>query len=150
MDYILQKATELGIEEIIPFYSKRGIIKEKEDSNKKIIRWKRIVKEASEQTHRNDIPKINDIKKLEEIDLDGTNLICSTVEQSRNIKKVLKTINKYDRINVVIGPEGGLDSLEEENLIKNGYIPITLGNRILRVETVPLFIMSTINYEFME
>lgn len=151
MDYILQKATELGVEEIIPFYSKRGIIKEKEDkTNKKIDRWKRILKEASEQTHRNDIPKITEMKKLEELNLNGSNLICSTVEESRNIKKVLKSINKCDRINVVIGPEGGLDPSEEKNLIEKQYIPITLGKRILRVETVPLFLMSTINYEYME
>lgn len=52
--------------------------------------------------------------------------------------------------NVVIGPEGGLEEQEEKRLEELEFIPITLGNRIMRVETVPLFMMSVINYEYME
>ena len=62
----------------------------------------------------------------------------------------MKNVKTCDKINLVIGPEGGLDELEEEMLNKMGFESITLGNRILRVETVPLFLLSVINYEFME
>lgn len=152
MDLILQKATELGVAEIIPFYADNSIIKAKEDkSDKKIDRWRRIVKEASEQAHRNNIPAINEIFTLNQIKkINGLNLICSTVEKSTNIKNVFTINKKCDRINLVIGPEGGLSKKEEKELMDNNFIPITLGNRIMRVETVPLFIMSVINYEFME
>lgn len=150
MDYILQKSTELGVSEIIPYYSERGIVKETDKKDKKIDRWKMILKEASEQSHRNTIPKLEKIMNLTEINLDGINIVCSTVEKSTNVKNILKSNKKCDRINVVIGPEGGLSNKEEQSLIKNNYIPVTFGNRILRVETVPLFIMSIVNYEYME
>lgn len=152
MDYILQKATELGVDEFIPFYAERSVIKEKEEKqSKKLERWNRIVKEASEQSHRLTIPNIRKITSLEEImKLDGTNIVCSTAEKNTNIKKILKTLTKCDRINIVIGPEGGLSINEEQKLINNEFIPVTFGNRIFRVETVPIFIMSIVNYEFME
>lgn len=148
MDYIFQKATEMGVSEIIAYYAERSVIKEADNNEKKQLRWSRIVKEASEQSHRNDIPKIS-IKKLADLELDGINVICTTNEKTKKIKNILKSINIYDRINIVIGPEGGFSVKEEEKLLKS-FIPVSLGHRILRVETVPLFIMSIINYEIME
>ena len=62
---------------------------------------------------------------------------------------VLKKNKKCDTINVVIGPEGGLDDNEEKILNELGFLSTTLGSRIMRVESVPLFIMSIINYEYM-
>ena len=62
----------------------------------------------------------------------------------------MKTSTNYDTINIVIGPEGGLTEQEENTLVEYGYKKVTFGNRILRVETVPLYILSIINYEFME
>lgn len=152
MDLILQKATELGVSSITPIITKRSIIKLKQsDYEKKIIRWKRIVKEASEQSHRIDIPDILDIKQINDLSkIDGYKFVASTREKSKNIKLVMKNLGICDRINVVIGPEGGLSIEEEDMLNKLGFSSITLGNRILRVETVPLFILSVINYEFME
>ncbi|MBP3461003.1 MAG: 16S rRNA (uracil(1498)-N(3))-methyltransferase [Bacilli bacterium] len=152
MDLILQKATELGISSITPIITNRSIIKLKpSDYDKKMTRWKKIVKEASEQSHRIDIPDILDIKEIKDLDkIDGNKYVCSTREKSKNIKLVMKNVEICDRINVVIGPEGGLTEKEEEMLNKQGFLSITLGNRILRVETVPLFILSVINYEFME
>ena len=150
LDYILQKSTELGVSKIILYYSERGIVKENDKSLKKIQRWKMILKEASEQSHRNTIPEI-EIMSLDEITkLEGLNIVCSTIEKSTTIKNILKTNSKYDRINLVIGPEGGLSNKEETKLLDNDFIPVTLGKRILRVETVPLFIMSIVNYEYME
>ena len=55
-----------------------------------------------------------------------------------------------DRINVVVGPEGGISPKEEELLESLGFTRVSLGNRIMRVETVPLYILSIFNYEFME
>ena len=62
----------------------------------------------------------------------------------------MKNVKNCDRINLVMGPEGGLDESEEQELNKIGFESITLGSRIMRVETVPLFLLSIINYEFME
>lgn len=151
MDLILQKATELGVYEIIPVILSRSIIKidEKKESNK-IDRWMRIVKEASEQSHRNEIPTITNIKKIEELELKDLNIVCSTRERANNIKYTLKNNGSCDTINVVVGPEGGLTEKEEEILLEKGFEAVTLGTRIMRVETVPIYIMSVINYEYLE
>lgn len=150
LDYILQKSTELGVSKIVLYYSERGIVKENDKSYKKLERWKKILKEASEQSHRNEIPEIEVLDFNEILKINGINIVCSTNEKSQTIKKVLKTNIKCDRINLVIGPEGGISNNEEKKLLENNFIPVTLGNRILRVETVPLFIMSIVNYECME
>ena len=152
MDLVLQKATELGISKIVPITTSRSIIKlndGKED--KKIERWRRICKEASEQAHRTTIPEVTAIMDINKIEVSsGLNIVCSTVEKEKNIKYVLQNHRECDKINIVIGPEGGLSEKEEGYLKEVGYIPVTLGNNIMRVETVPIFILSTINYEFME
>lgn len=152
MDLILQKATELGVDEIIPIIMERSIIcldKSKEAS--KIERWLKICKEASEQSKRTTIPVINGVKQLKELgDLDGIKLVCSTVEKENNLKKFLTANRNYDKINIVVGPEGGISPKEEEMLVDIGFKRVSLGNRIMRVETVPLFILSALNYENME
>lgn len=150
LDYIFQKGTELGVSKIILYYSERGIVKENDKSIKKLDRWKTILKEASEQSHRNTIPEIEIMTLKEIINLNGINIVCSTREKTITIKNVLKSNKKCGRINVLIGPEGGISNNEEELLLENKFIPVTLGSRILRVETVPLFIMSIVNYECME
>lgn len=152
MDLIFQKATELGVSKIVPILTERCIIKVNEgNEDKKITRWTRICKEASEQSHRTSIPVIEKVTPLQKLEKnEGLNLVCSTVEKEKNLKYILQSNKEYDTINVVMGPEGGLSKKEEDYLIEKGFIPVTFGNRILRVETVPLFILSVINYEYME
>ncbi len=111
----------------------------------------RICKEASEQSKRNSIPDVEIIDKIEDLKkIEGHNFTCSTQEKINNIKKVLKNIKNCDKINLVIGPEGGISEKEELLLNKIGFESISLGNLIMRVESVPLFLMSIINYEYME
>lgn len=152
MDLILQKSTELGVKEIIPVIMERSKIKLGENKyDKKVLRWNKICKEASEQSKRLDIPKVSNILTLKDIvSLEGEKLICSTKKGSVSIKKFLTNHKNCDRIILVIGPEGGISDIEEDYLINNGYEAITLGNLILRVETVPIYLMSVINYENME
>lgn len=151
MDYLLQKATELGVDEIVPLISERTVVKVDSKKDNKINRWKKIVKEASEQSYRLDIPKISNIisiKDIKNIDAD-VKIFCNTNEMSKNIKKVLHDLKKCGNILIVVGPEGGFSNTEVDYLVSNGFISVTLGNNILRAETVPLFILSVINYEFM-
>lgn len=152
MDMILQKATELGVNKIIPVEMERSIIKiNKEKENKKIERWKKIVKEASEQSKRFDIPVITNIKKLSDLNEgNGLKIVCSTQEKENTIKLFLQSHKTYDKINIVIGPEGGISKKEEEYLNSIGFKSISLGENIMRVETVPLYILSILNYENME
>ena len=109
------------------------------------------MKEASEQSHRIDIPKMHDItslKGLVNVDAD-IKIFCNTNEMSKNIKKVLQDSKKSGTILIVVGPEGGFSNVEVDFLSNNGFISVTLGNNILRAETVPLYLLSVINYEFM-
>ncbi len=151
MDYVLQKGTELGMNEFYAFKATNSVVKENDKSSKKIIRWQKIVKEASEQSKRNVIPKVNDIvdiKGLCKISAD-VKLLLTVNETTKNIKKVLKELKKYDTLIIVVGPEGGFTPFEEETLIKNGFISISLGKRVLRSETAGMVAISMINYEWM-
>lgn len=150
MDFVLQKATELGIDEIIPIITTRSVIRLKDNMDKKLTRWQKIIKEASEQAKRLDIPKLNEIKKIDELNIDGLKIICSTKEKDNTIKKVLQKYSKCDTMVIVVGPEGGLTSEEEEKLMQKEFVPVTLGDNILRVETVPIYLLSVMNYELME
>ena len=150
MSFVLQKATELGVDEIVPFLTTRSMVKIDGKENKKIERWNKICKEASEQSKRLDIPFITNVKKIEQLDYDGLKIVCSTREKDNTIKKVLKNNLKCDTIIMLIGPEGGLTELEEDKLLNMGFKLVTLGNNILRVETVPIYLLSILNYELME
>ena len=149
MDMILQKCTELGMYSFIPYKAINSIIKDNGKMDKKIDRWQRIVKEASEQSKRNIIPEVlnpMDIKELIEYKAD-LKLICSTISDNK-LKNVIKEHNDYDTSMLVIGPEGGFDPKEEEKFINNGFIPISLGDRVLRTETASLCILSMLYYEW--
>ena len=76
-------------------------------------------------------------------------MVCNTNEMSKNIKKVLQDVKKSDTMIIVVGPEGGFSDNEINYLLENGFISTTLGENILRAETVPLYILSVINYEFL-
>ena len=152
LNYLLQKTTELGVNRIIPIETKRSVVKiENKKRSLKIERWKKILKEASEQSFRNEIPKINDISNLKELvnmnyDL---KLLCSLNKNTKNIKKVLPKFDNCVKILLVVGPEGGFDLNEEEYLLSNGFVSISLGDTVLRAETAPVVALSMMNYEFM-
>ena len=151
MDLILQKGTELGAYEFYPYKAVNCVVKENNKSDKKIVRWQKIVKEASEQSKRNIIPKVNnmvDINELIKIPA-SLKLICTVNEVTKNIKKELQVHSECDTIIIVVGPEGGFAKQEEEKFIENGFIPVSLGKRVLRTETASLVALSMINYERM-
>ena len=151
MDLVLQKSTELGVDRIIPIITERCVVKVDSKEDKKIIRWSRIVKEASEQCKRVSIPIIENIRKISDLDFsDGVKFVCSTRENSKNIKNVMHNVLECAKMYIVVGPEGGLSISEEEKLNQIGYVSISLGSRIMRVETVPIYLLSILNYEMLE
>ena len=152
MDYILQKATELGVTEIIPFCAERSIVKADKQDEKRKIRWEKIVKEASEQSKRTDLVKIHSIlslRELSQLDNYDVKIICSVSEKEKNLKKLLSNIPNSATMLFVIGPEGGLSDQEEQTLMDSGFQRVSLGNTVLRTETAGLFIMSAVRYQDM-
>ena len=152
MDYILQKATELGVNEIIPLNLERSIVKlDKKKEENRIIRWTKICKEASEQSKRKSIPSIRKVIEIKDLkDINGFKILCSTREKKKTIKKWLQSNSKYDKIVIVVGPEGGISEQEEKLLNSIGFESISLGRNILRVETAPLYVLSILSYVNME
>jgi len=151
MDFILQKGTELGAYSFIPYLATNSVIKDNGKSDKKINRWQKIVKEASEQSKRNIIPTVlpfHNINDLINFKCD-LKIVCSVNEKVNNVKNIIRKYSKYDTIMVVIGPEGGFTKLEEELFSNNGFIMVSLGKRVLRTETASLTVLSMFNYEWM-
>lgn len=156
LEMIIEKCTEIGVKEITPTIMTRTVVKlDEKDKSKKIIRWRKIAEVASKQSGRDAILKINDIinfknifEKLKEYDIV---LVAYEKEKNTTLKSVITKTDKYKKIAVLIGPEGGIDDLEINQLkeCKNTEI-ITLGKRILRTETAPLVISSNILYELEE
>ena len=156
MELIIQKAVELGVYDITPIEMKRCVTKLNEkDKIKKIQRWQKIAEVASKQCERNIIPKINNIINIKEVceicSKYDTVLVAYENEKQNKLKNQLEKLkekqNKNMKIAILIGPEGGIDSTEIEQLRKNKLEIITLGNRILRTETVALNMLSIIMYE---
>jgi len=155
MELIIQKTVELGVSEITPTNMTRCIVKlDNKDQIKKIERWQKISEVAAKQSGRSSIPKINSLCNFKEIanqcaDYDIILLAYENEKENtlKNEIQKLKNTNKNLKIAVIIGPEGGLAPEEVENAKQNGINTITLGNRILRTETVALNILSIIMYE---
>ena len=134
----LQKLTELGVKKIVPYQSVRSVVKAKDD--KKVIRMKKIVKEAAEQSHRNFIPEVCEVASIKDLEKykSENNYIC--YESSKNIADV----DTGRSITYVIGPEGGFEDREYEKIKDMGFEPISLGKRILRAETAAIYMTSII------
>lgn len=149
MDLILQKLTELGVSKIIPLRMERCIVKlDDKRFNKKRERWISICKEAAEQSHRNIIPKITDplnLRDLEKIDY-SKRFVCSVSNRENLVNKYLQNNDKCDRMLFVIGPEGGISAFEEEYLNSIGFVSVSLGSRVLRVETAAIYVASVVSF----
>ena len=150
LESIIKHSTELGVYEIIPVITERTIVKiEKNKKEAKLNRLNLIAKEAAKQSRRNYIPKINDILSLDEVDFSKYDklIFAYEVESTNNNKKFLEIINDIkdnDNIIIAIGPEGGFSTKEANYLISKGFIPVSLGKRILRTETAGLYCLSAI------
>lgn len=152
MDYILQKNTELGASSFIPVATTRSVVKIKK-GDKKITRWQKILKEASEQSKRVKVPDMHDvitIKELAKIEGYDLKLLFTLEENSKNLKKVLTNSKTCAKMIIVVGPEGGFTKEEEQILIENGFISTSLGSSVLRTETAGIFLTSIIRYIDME
>lgn len=155
MEYIIQKATEIGVKNIYPVSMERCVVKlDSKTETKKIERWNKIAEVAAKQSKRDFIPKVENVIKIENICQNTSKydiiLIAYENEESNTLKKELKNLdkNKELKIAVVIGPEGGIAQNEIERLILSGAKVVTLGKRILRTETASLVVLSNIIYEF--
>ena len=160
-DTIVEKATELGVDRIVPLISDRTIARPNNFREKaKLERWSRIAKETAEQCARDTIPEISIIRTLDEwlkelTVIDEGNfflLFCWEKEQSTTVREVLsafKASGSNKKIVVLIGPEGGFSDREVREIKFSGGVSVTLGKRVLKTDTAAISALAMINYEFM-
>ena len=154
-DDIIKHSTELGVDEIMLLQMKRSIVKiEGNKVESKLNRFKKIAKEASEQSHRNSIPEVKLLTNLNNIDFNNYDLkLLLDEEEAKKIDgRLLSNIdfNNVKNVIFVIGPEGGIDDKERLYFIEKGFIPVSIGNNILRTETASLAFLAMINYIYMK
>lgn len=149
MDMVLQKATELGVSEIVLLSTERTIVKKRDfDTSQKLQRYSRILKEAAEQSKRSRIPELTRLitmKELKSVKAD-VKLIAyeGNAGSTKELLSVLKGIEKKQKVAVVIGPEGGFTKEEIKLAANAGFKCISLGSRILRAETACICALSLI------
>ena len=150
MDLILQKATELGVSRIVPFNAERSVARLEGDRlEKRVGRWGKIVRESARQSARSRVPSIDfygDLRELLRAEEGSLKLLLWEGEKRRGLRETIETIEKPEAVSIIIGPEGGLTSEEATKAEKAGYIPVTLGSRILRTETAGLAVVSILQY----
>ena len=149
MDWLVEKATELGAASIQPLMSERSVLRLKADrADKKVAHWRGIASAACEQCGRNRVPLIHEVFTLADwlkkirVDDDGTRMLMSLRDDARPLSQaVTGTSTSFSFLS---GPEGGLSAAEEEAAIACGFGPVTLGQRILRAETAPLAALAAL------
>jgi len=154
MDLIVQKAVELGAGRIIPVHSSRSIPKlTPEKARERTARWQKIAIEAARQSKRADITEVTEIRAFREMlkmPAGGAlRIVLWEDETERGIKEVLRD-RAHDGVGdffILIGPEGGLSKEELKEAADSGFIPVSLGPRVLRVETASLAVLAILQYE---
>ncbi len=151
-EWVLQKATEVGVTRFAPVLTERSIVRAKLIEDKKLDRWRRIVTEAAEQSHRGRIPKLDQAITFAEAvsrlgDFDRA-LIAAPSAKAVSLPDALRDLGRGAvSIGLVVGPEGGFSDAEVDLACETGAIPIHLGPRILRTETAAVVASALILYE---
>jgi 16S rRNA (uracil1498-N3)-methyltransferase len=150
MEMIIQKATELGVSAILPFQSKRSIsLKEREAKQKKAHRWQQIAVKAMQQSRRAKVPYVGQCRSFQEVigdcREDGLKILLWERE-GRNLKSVVRQ-HPAQKIYVMIGPEGGFAADEVTLATEKGFVPVKVGQRILRTETAAITLVGILQFE---
>ncbi len=156
LELIVQKATELGVNVIVPLASDNCVVRyDGKKAAAKQEKWQRIANEAGKQCGRSRLPSVMPVQSLQawlkeiagEQGADTAVCMCYENEQQQGIKEYLRTHGAAKKIVAIIGPEGGF-SLAEAALAKElGIASVSLGTRILRAETAAISAVAVIQYE---
>ena len=148
-DLVLQKATELGVKKVALITSERTVVSyDNKDVEKKLARFSKIMKEASEQSHRVIVPEllgIFNLKILPKEAFSDINYVAYEKDASKT-NEMFEGLTKGKSVSILVGPEGGFSEQEINNLTKQGFIRTSLGKRILRAETAAIYALSVLGY----
>ena len=148
LEWLIQKATELGVAEILPFYSLRVVPRPEEDAvRNRLERWKKIAAEAAKQCRRARIPRIHapcSFAKALSTFPESTRIFLWEKERDRTLNDVLNSSSPA--VYALVGPEGGFSPEESRQAKAAGFVPVLLGPRILRAETAGLVIVALLQF----
>lgn len=151
MDFIIQKAVELGAYSIVPVAMEHSVVRlDGSKADKKVERWQKIAEAAAKQSKRDIIPQVQDVQTMKEMLANNdckTKIIAYECEDRMSLKTALREAGQMEDLLLIIGPEGGISEGELANAREAGAVPVSLGRRILRAETAGLVAMSAIFYE---
>ncbi len=152
MDLIVQKAVELGIAAIQPLVTKNTIVHPGEGKSEK---WRRTALEACKQCGQDTLPAIADPLPFDrwlanQTEATGLKLIASLAPGAKPLREVLRAHPGTTAATLLVGPEGDFTSEETRQALDAGFLPVSLGEIVLRVETATLFCLSALRYEFSE
>ena len=145
MDWTLQKATELGVRAIVPVLSARSVVRlDERQSERKLRHWKAIVAGACEQSGRSTLPEVRSPVELgrflAESPREGQRLVLSPAGPA----SLAGLATTASRVELLIGPEGGLDDHELDAATRAGFSPVRLGPRVLRTETAGIVALTVL------
>jgi 16S rRNA (uracil1498-N3)-methyltransferase len=150
MEFIMQKSTELGVDALLPFVAERSVARlPKDRETERLERWQRITREAARQSNRATIPEIAPAAEFHDLlaSLHQTvKILLWEEEKSNRLKSVLGSLPLPDSVAVMVGPEGGLTAAEAAAAVAAGFIPVTLGTRILRTETAGPALLAVLQF----
>ena len=160
MDWLLEKATELGATTLLPITAERSVLKLKgERADKKLAHWQAIAVASSEQCGRNRVLQVGTpvnlslaIAQLSVEPSQAAKWVLSLAPGTRSLQEMMQTLKtskdgeaKRGEIILLSGPEGGLSPTEEAQAIAAGFVPVSLGHRVLRAETAPVAVLSALS-----
>ena len=147
MDWMVEKATELGVASITPLLAERSVLKLKgERADKKRAHWQGVAVAAAEQCGRNRVPLLHAALDLSDWlsrpTAEGVRCMLSLAQGTRSLSAAATGAAP---LVVLSGPEGGLSPAEEALALSSGFVPVTLGSRVLRAETAPLAVLAALS-----
>lgn len=151
MDLVVEKATELGVRTILPFFSARTVPKlDRAKIERRRSRWEKIALSATKQSGRTKIPEILDVSDFADLVRKPwqceLKLVFWEGESRRTLTQIHEEKDRLDSVLLVIGPEGGFSSEEAGEAGRQGFQAVRLGNRILRTETAALAALAIVQF----
>ena len=153
MEWIVQKAVELGAYSVVPVSTRRCVVKlDNKKAEKKVSRWQQIAESAAKQSKRMLVPEVHSVMTFKEAlvyakELDVLLIPYELAKGMKETKELIRSIEPGKSIGVFIGPEGGFEEQEVADAMEAGAKPITLGHRILRTETAGLAVLSVLMFQ---
>ena len=154
MDWIVEKAVELGVSRIIPLITRYTVVKyDANEASRKAEKWQKVAMEACKQCGQNWMPIVEnpiDWNYYINRSIDGLKIIASLAEGATSLRELLEKNPTTQQVTILIGPEGDFTSEETTAAISKGFQPVTLGDIVLRTETATMFCLSAIRCRYID